>query len=172
MSTCFEESWVRAGCDLQDDFDYKLNFATRMCELEAKMRSDDPVRSEEAAFRYATGICNSFERCWALTAYHRSAWIVQDRDTSPVVRYEAKCTGIWQRLRDASRNPELKARCQMALAALVGTHAQWRYKTEPKKTQYDMLRNVLQQHFSGTMAEKYYESVCDNYRMYIEKTGE
>ena len=168
----FEESWVRAGCDLQDDFDYKLNFATRMCELEEKMRSDDPVRSEEATFRYATGICNSFERCWALTAYHRSAWIVQDRDTSLVVRYEAKCTDIWQRLRDSSRNPELKARCQMALAALVGTHAQWRYKTEPKKTQYDMLRNVLQQHFSGTMAEKYYESVCDNYRMYIEKTGE
>lgn len=169
----FEESWVRRGWNLQDDFDYKLNFATRMCELEAKMRSDDPVRSEEAAFRYATGICNSFERCWVLTGYSRKeGWSVQGRDIVPAVRYEAKCTEIWQRLRDASRNPELKARCQMALAALAGTHAQWRYKTEPKKTQYDMLRNVLQQHFSGTMAEEYYEAICDNYRMYIEKNGE
>ena len=168
----FEESWVRAGRDLQDDFDYKLNFATRMCELEEKMRSDDPVRSEEAAFRYATGICNSFERCWALTAYHRSAWIVQDRDTSPVVRYEAKCTEIWQRLRDASRNPELQARCQMALTALAGTQTQWLYKTEPRKTQYEQLRDSLQRRFSETKAEEYFASVCDNYRMYIEKNGE
>lgn len=168
----FEESWVRAGCDLQDDFDYKLNFATRMCELEEKMRSDDPVRSEEATFRYATGICNSFERCWALTAYHRSAWIVQDRDTSPVVRYEAKCTGIWQRLRDSSRNPELQARCQMALTALAGTQTQWLYKTEPRKTQYEQLRDSLQRRFSETKAEEYFASVCDNYRMYIEKNGE
>ncbi len=53
-----------------DSNDYKLKFAQEMVCLERMMESDAEVnRKATAKIRYATGLRNSFGRCWYLTDY-------------------------------------------------------------------------------------------------------
>lgn len=58
--------------DIKDKSDFKYRFAREMCMLEQEMnKTTDPDRKAEAMIRYATGIRNSFDRCWPLTQYYR-----------------------------------------------------------------------------------------------------
>lgn len=55
---------------IKDSSDYKLKFAQEMVCLEQMMESDAEVnRKATAKIRYATGVRNSFGRCWYLTDY-------------------------------------------------------------------------------------------------------
>lgn len=58
--------------DIKDKSDFKYRFAREMCMLEQEMnKTTDPDRKAEAMIRYATGMRNSFDRCWPLTQYYR-----------------------------------------------------------------------------------------------------
>lgn len=60
---------------LADRSDYKLNFAREMEMLRQQMRcSTDANREAQARIRYAIGLRNSFESCWALTQYSKSCY--------------------------------------------------------------------------------------------------
>lgn len=55
---------------INDSGDYKLKFAQEMVCLERMMNSDAEVNRKAAAkIRYATGLRNSFGKCWYLTDY-------------------------------------------------------------------------------------------------------
>ena len=55
---------------ISDSNDYKLKFAQEMSQLERLIMSDaEPNRKANAKIRFATGLRNSFGRCWYLTAY-------------------------------------------------------------------------------------------------------
>lgn len=55
---------------IADSTDYKLRFAQEMVRLEQLMSSDaEPNRRANATIRFATGLRNSFGRCWYLTGY-------------------------------------------------------------------------------------------------------
>ena len=57
--------------DIKDKSDFKYRFAREMCMLEQEMnKTTDPDRKAEAMIRYATGMRNSFDRCWPLTQYY------------------------------------------------------------------------------------------------------
>ncbi|MCH5328647.1 MAG: hypothetical protein J1E02_06470, partial [Coprobacter sp.] len=57
---------------ITDKSDFKYRFAREMWMLEQEMKTaSDPDRRAEAMIRYATGMCNSFDRCWSLTQYYR-----------------------------------------------------------------------------------------------------
>lgn len=57
---------------LTDYKDYKMEFAKEMLRLEKSITSDiDPSRKGFEMIRYATGLMNSFTRCWPLTDYGR-----------------------------------------------------------------------------------------------------
>ncbi|WP_390567470.1 hypothetical protein [Alistipes sp. i18-0019-D1] len=64
---------------IYDNSDYKFNFAREMLSLERiANQTTDPNRKAQMLIRYAVGIRNSMDRCWALTQYYRgtSYWSV------------------------------------------------------------------------------------------------
>lgn len=52
---------------------YKLEFAERMSALQQEMMSSDPDRSGLAMLEYAIGMRNSYDQCWYLTTYGKTA---------------------------------------------------------------------------------------------------
>ena len=74
LNTYKEEYMVRDPFEqehkLQDASDYKLSFARQMLELEESIsRTKDPNRKAQQLIKYAVGMRNSFDKCWALTYY-------------------------------------------------------------------------------------------------------
>lgn len=64
---------------LADQSDYKLNFAREMEAFRQQiLGSADVNREAQARIRYAIGLRNSFESCWALTQYSKSCWESED----------------------------------------------------------------------------------------------
>ncbi|MCM1028847.1 MAG: hypothetical protein NC342_01180 [Pseudoflavonifractor sp.] len=60
---------------IADSCDYKLRFALEMSNLEDIISFDaEPNRMASAKLRYATGLRNSFGRCWYLTDYGFSGY--------------------------------------------------------------------------------------------------
>ena len=54
-----------------DDDDFKYKFAREMHSLEQNISTvQDPNRKAQMMVRFATGVMNSFERCWGLTQYY------------------------------------------------------------------------------------------------------
>ena len=54
-----------------DDDDFRYKFAREMYSLEQHISTmKDPNRKAQMMVRYATGVKNSFERCWGLTQYY------------------------------------------------------------------------------------------------------
>lgn len=57
---------------ISNNTDYKYNFAREMYSLEQAMQqTTDPNRKAQLLVRYAVGIRNSIDCCWALTQYYR-----------------------------------------------------------------------------------------------------
>lgn len=57
---------------IHDNSDYKYIFAREMLSLEQAMQqTTDPNRKAQLLVRYAVGIRNSIDCCWALTQYYR-----------------------------------------------------------------------------------------------------
>lgn len=52
----------------------KLRFAREMIALQSEMESPDPNKSSLAKVKYAIRMMNSYESCWALTAYRKGAY--------------------------------------------------------------------------------------------------
>lgn len=58
--------------EMREKSDFKYRFAREMSMLEQEMNlTTDPDRKAQAMVRLATGMVNSFGRCWALTQYYR-----------------------------------------------------------------------------------------------------
>lgn len=56
--------------------DYKYNFAREMHSLEQAIRqTKDPNRKAQLQIRYAIGLRNSIDQCWALTQYYRGEYV-------------------------------------------------------------------------------------------------
>lgn len=54
--------------------DFRYDFAKEMYRLEKAMsRASDPSQKAEIMLRYAIGLRNSFDNCWALTQYYRGS---------------------------------------------------------------------------------------------------
>lgn len=68
-----------------DQSDYKLNFAREMLSLQQRIeQSTDPNRKAQWMIRYANGMLNSYDHCWALTQYYKSSFYGNyESDTSP-----------------------------------------------------------------------------------------
>jgi hypothetical protein len=57
---------------LNDKCDTRLEFAQEMHKLEQKINSStDPNNKAQLMLQFATGLNNSFDRCWPLTQYYR-----------------------------------------------------------------------------------------------------
>ena len=57
---------------ISNNTDYKYNFAREMYSLEQSInRTKEPNRKAQLQIRYAIGLENSINRCWALTQYYR-----------------------------------------------------------------------------------------------------
>ena len=57
---------------ISNNTDYKYNFAREMYSLEQFInRTKEPNRKAQLQIRYAIGLENSINRCWALTQYYR-----------------------------------------------------------------------------------------------------
>ena len=66
---------------INDSEDYKLRFAQEMAQLERIIYSNaDADRKANAKIRYATGLRNSFGRCWYLTQYGFNVEYASDSD--------------------------------------------------------------------------------------------
>lgn len=60
--------------EIQDKTDFKYRFAREMRMLEQTMNTEaDPDRKAMTMIRFATGLRNSFDRCWTLTQYYRGS---------------------------------------------------------------------------------------------------
>lgn len=76
----FKEGYMRRDpfqpeTNQTDRSDYKLRFAREMVLLRQQMnRPADANRAAQAQIRYAIGLRNSFESCWALTQYSKQCW--------------------------------------------------------------------------------------------------
>lgn len=74
----YKDGWMRRDPfnidrkSIHDNSDYKFNFAREMFSLEQAMQqTTDPNRRAQLLVRYAVGIRNSIDCCWALTQYYR-----------------------------------------------------------------------------------------------------
>ena len=60
--------------DFKSKYDFKYTFAKEMQQLEQSIAaSKDPNRKALLMMRYAVGIRNSFDACWALTQYYKGS---------------------------------------------------------------------------------------------------
>ena len=104
--------------EIMDDSDFKYRFAREMLMLEQEMKTTaDPDRQAEAMIRYATGMRNSFDRCWGLTQYYRgtSYWgqVVEKRDweSEPeAIRARTRSTELFQTACSLFSDRELAAK--------------------------------------------------------------
>ncbi len=72
---CMKRNPFQPETNLTDRSDYKLNFAREMETLHRQIHgSTDVNRVAQAQIRYAIGLRNSFESCWALTQYKKSCY--------------------------------------------------------------------------------------------------
>lgn len=86
LNTCKDGYLVRNPFEqehkMSDNSDYKLKFAKEMAMLEEGIKhTKDPNRKAQQMIRYALGIRNSFDKCWALSYYGKSMyWVEVDGD--------------------------------------------------------------------------------------------
>lgn len=60
---------------INNNTDYKYNFAREMYSLEQSINcTKEPNRKAQLQIRYAIGLENSINRCWALTQYYRGEY--------------------------------------------------------------------------------------------------
>lgn len=141
--------------DIKDKSDFKYRFAREMCMLEQEMnKTTDPDRKAEAMICYATGMRNSFDRCWQLTQYYRG-------------------TSYWgqvQEKRDWETEPEAIRAMERSTELFKTACALFTDRELAAKALYEI-------HLFRTVAEKYPETEmgqylrghCDGLRDYMPK---
>ena len=103
---------------IKDVYDFKYRFALEMWTLEQEMKTTaNPDRQAETMMRYATGMRNSFDRCWALTQYYRgtSYWgqVVEKRDWErepEAIRARERSSKLFKTACSLFSDPELAAK--------------------------------------------------------------
>lgn len=67
---------LRASSLLDNTSDYKYNFAREMHSLEQSIKqTTEPNRKAQLQIKYAMGLENSINRCWALTQYYKGEYL-------------------------------------------------------------------------------------------------
>ncbi len=133
---------------IADKDDYKLRFAQEMLQLEQLMNSDaEPNRKANAKIRYATGLRNSFGRCWYLTCYWLSGSseareVFSDTDLGR--RAYKKVDSLYEQALSEFTDPEQAAQAQLEMM---------NFKT-------------VMSEFPGSKAASFVRGRCDNYYDY------
>lgn len=100
---------------LTDPSDYKLNFAREMEMLRQQIRcSTDANRQAQARIRYAIGLRNSFESCWALTRYSKP-YYESDRITRKRKNVQEEYNKLVEKAFEMFTDPESTARAYWLL---------------------------------------------------------
>lgn len=138
-----------ASSPIYDNSDYKYNFAREMLSLEqAVRRTSDPNRKAQMMIRYATGIGNSIDKCWALTQYYQGdSW---EKDW--------KQSSLWSRA-----NRKSKALVQKALSMFTDK--------ESAAYSYWLLGNNKKviMDYPETKTAELIKTQCDNWKDYQTK---
>lgn len=173
----FADTWCCRRRPIASRLDYKLAFARQMCAWQKQMHSADAGRRAEATLRYAMGIYNSHHACWALTRYS-DGMVYSDTFDATGVQQQAlqKSAALFRQLRSSSRDAEVQARCELALATLGEKPL---FGLEPSEqgmtvqvTAPDPQRQhltTLQSTYRHTPTQRDFFRHCDYYRMYVEQ---
>lgn len=133
---------------ITDTNDYKLRFAQEMLQLEQLINSDAEVnRKANAKIRYATGIRNSFGRCWYLTYYGLSGSsevreVFADNDLGR--RAYIKVDFLYEQALSEFTDPEQAAQAQLEM----------------------MNFSTVINKYPESQAASYFRGRCDNYYDY------
>lgn len=147
---------------ISDSNDYKLKFAQEMARLDKMISSDaEPNRKAEAKIRYATGLRNSFGKCWYLTAYEYIMGYTAD-----VERHE--CEWHTSTDRRGFKDNRYAQRAYKRVDALMNQAvAEF---TDPEKAAHAQLEMMnyatLMKQYPATKAAAQVRSRCDNYHDY------
>lgn len=137
--------------------DFRLRFAREMLSLQRGMKREaDPDTRAKMMVRYATGLRNSFGKCWELTQYYK--WLDDTGTDGLHYGYGTFCGGIfWQEGQDKAKALALSD-ALLRLALATATDDEWK-----ARTLYDFgnFRTVAEE-FGDTDAGKRVRSSCDN----------
>ncbi len=130
----------------------KLYFAREMLRLENEFNSsEDNNRRGLARLKYAIGLDNSFNGCWALTSYHLGDWVVAENEDFERF-YTPENTQDYARAKATS---DSKAMIAQALGEITGA--------ESAAQAHYMLYNyrTVAQRYPGTKIGRMMAAQCD-----------
>ncbi len=143
--------------DFGSECDFKYSFAREMCSLEHSIATvKDPNRKAWLMVRYAIGIRNSFDSCWALTQYYKGCFL--SGSVIPIKR-------DWES--DKYTQAATKRYCQIFDSACeIATD-----KSIAAQIQYDLCNyKTVATKYADTALGQYVKGECDNlYDHHLER---
>ena len=117
--------------------DAKLRFDREMIALQKEMHNPDPNKSSLAKVKYAIRMMNSYESCWALTAYRKGAYAgtMYDNKYYSEVDHTAQFCQYNDLIADARHrfnDPEYAAQAEAMLHNYATIASRYPYTTQAK----------------------------------------
>lgn len=147
---------------IADSTDYKLRFAQEMASLEKLINSDaEANRKAEAKIRFATGLRNSFGRCWYLTEYGHSTIYETSEDYSDWTCY-------YTFDREGFKNNSFATKAYNRVDALMKqAPAEFTDPEKAARAQLEMMNYAtVMKRYPQTSVAAYIRTRCDNYYDY------
>jgi hypothetical protein len=153
--------------------DYKLDFATRMMDLQGIMKAArNRELKAEATYQYALGLMRAAydSECWALVHYEKNCYHkIYDWDKSMEKHYREGMNEVMR----SSSNDELKAGCLIAEMWLSGddrfefkyVNNDWKEVPNPNSV-FIKNFNLLKTNYIKTDIVRQVNSECDNFFFY------
>lgn len=157
----------------QDKTGYRLHFAERMVELQKLMQSSDSDISGTAMLEYSIGMRNSFDLCWYLTTYGKSAVpFIDPMQPLKHDEYAYRAEDVewsWNPLeRLIAVNQKYKSRHTLEANVLQQKALSTIKSDEVKAQAYARLGKygIVVKRYTRTATAQHYARVCDEWRMY------
>lgn len=146
---------------IADSNDYKLNFAQEMLRLENMIQSyAEPNRKADAKILFATGLRNSFGRCWYLTDYE---YLLADNvceNWQDWKIYSSSC-------REGFTNAYAQRAYRRVDKLMAEALSEYTNPELAAKAQFDMMNfKTIIEKYPSTEFASYVRSRCDNYYDY------
>lgn len=147
---------------INDSHDYKLRFAQEMCRLENMIQSDaEPNRKADAKIRFATGLRNSFGRCWYLTDYE---YLLGDNECENWQDWEVYPSSCKEGF---SKNAYAQSAYQRVGKLMDEALSEYTDQELAAKAQFDMMNfKSIMEKYPTTQIAAHVRSRCDNYYDY------
>ena len=148
---------------IADSNDYKLRFAQEMLRLENMIQSDgEPNRKADAKIRFATGLRNSFGRCWYLTDYEYLLGDNECENWQDWKMYPSSCKeGFF-------KNAYAQMAYQQVDKLMAEALSEYTDQELAAKALFDMMNfKSIMEKYPSTKAAAHVRSRCDNYYDYF-----